>query len=57
VSVIASARELVQTQIDNNYTVKIGWCFGMEFMAFYFTFISLILYALMFHAKQRPEPK
>ncbi|CAF4722066.1 unnamed protein product, partial [Rotaria sp. Silwood2] len=39
------------------YNIKVGWCFGMEIMALYFALISLILYALMFVAKTRPEQK
>jgi hypothetical protein len=39
------------------YDVKIGWCFGMEILSLQFVLVSLILYILMFMAKNRPEPE
>ena len=38
-----------------SHQVKISWCFGMEILALQFAVVSLILYALMFVVKQRPE--
>ncbi|CAF1607868.1 unnamed protein product [Rotaria magnacalcarata] len=50
-----------QEELNNltsvNYSVSIGWCFGMEILSLYFALIALIIYALMFQAKKRPEPK
>lgn len=39
------------------YKTKIGWCFGMEILSLQFVVVTLILYILMFMAKDRPEPK
>ncbi|CAF5023587.1 unnamed protein product [Rotaria sp. Silwood1] len=39
------------------YNIRVGWCFGMEIMALYFALISLVIYALMFFAKTRPEQR
>ncbi|CAF1467777.1 unnamed protein product [Rotaria sordida] len=39
------------------YDVKVGWCFGMEILALYFSLVSLVIYALMFFAKSRPDPR
>jgi hypothetical protein len=47
--------QVLQTKQKYQYNVKFGWCFGLEIMAFYFTIVSIVLYALMFTAKQRPE--
>lgn len=43
--------------MNDKYSIKIGWTMGLEIMALYFASVSLILYALMFIAKQRPESK
>ncbi|CAF0984106.1 unnamed protein product [Rotaria sordida] len=40
---------------EADYDVKIGWCFGIEIVALYFSVISLVLYGLIFVAKKRPE--
>jgi len=37
------------------YKAQLGWCFGLEVLALHSTLISIILFALMFTAKQRPE--
>ena len=54
-SVIIGHKGQVDEEIRQNYTVKIGWSFGMEIIALYFAVVSLILYALICNAKQRPE--
>ncbi|UJR29825.1 hypothetical protein I4U23_017368 [Adineta vaga] len=41
--------------LPEKYSTKLGWCFGMEILAFYFAIISLILYLIMFLIKQRPN--
>ncbi|CAF3302702.1 unnamed protein product [Rotaria socialis] len=50
-----------QQELNNltriNYSVSIGWCFGMEIVSLYFALIALVVYALIFQAKKRPEPK
>ena len=43
--------------MNNQYSIKIGWTTGLEIMALYFCVVSLVLYALMFIAKKRPESK
>jgi cytochrome bd-type quinol oxidase subunit 1 len=43
--------------MNDTYSIKIGWTMGLEIMALYFAFLSLILYALIFIAKKRPESK
>ena len=57
VEVIETYRIKVAADIDKNYNVKIGWSAGLEIMALYFSLISLVLFALMFIAKRRPEAK
>ncbi|CAF0960378.1 unnamed protein product [Adineta ricciae] len=49
----------IQQSIKANSTVtyqtKVGWCFGMEILAFYFSLISLVLYLIMFLVGKRPD--
>jgi hypothetical protein len=54
-SLYVAWEQVLQTKQKYQYNVKFGWCFGLEIMAFYFTIVSIVLYALMFTAKQRPE--
>jgi len=49
-------KETVQTSTSIKYTAKLGWCFGLEILALHSALVSIILFALMFTAKQRPEP-
>ncbi|CAF0881762.1 unnamed protein product [Adineta steineri] len=37
------------------YSVKLGWCFGMEVMALYFSIVSAVLYLLMYLVKRHPN--
>jgi hypothetical protein len=47
----------MKNQTDHQYKISIGWCFGMEILALHFSVVTLVLYALMFTAKKRPEPQ
>jgi hypothetical protein len=47
----------VLAAMDQKYSIKVGWTMGLEIMALYFAFVSLILYTLMFIKKKRPESK
>ncbi len=48
-------QQYLKTSTPTKYKVKLGWCFGMEILALHFSLTSLVLYALMFTAKKRPE--
>ncbi len=41
----------------DRYQVKIGWCYGMEILSLQFLIVTLVLFILMFMAKNRPEPE
>ncbi|CAF1013705.1 unnamed protein product [Adineta steineri] len=41
--------------LTRTYSVKLGWCFGMEVMALYFSIVSAVLYLLMYLVKRHPN--
>jgi hypothetical protein len=51
---VNARRQQQVAAVNVKYSVKLGWCFGMEILAFYFAVVSLVLYLIIYLAKKRP---
>jgi len=54
-TLIEAWKATIKASTNIYYTAQLGWCFGLEFLALHSALVSIILFALMFTAKQRPE--
>ncbi len=54
-TLIEAWQQTLQSSKTVQYQSKLGWCFGLEILALHSALVSIILFALMFTAKQRPE--
>jgi len=50
-------QEYLEQQSKNTYKVRVSWCVGLEIIALQFSICALVIYGLMFVAKNRPEPE
>jgi len=51
---VNARRQQEVAAVNVKYSVTLGWCFGMELLAFYFSLISIVLYLIIYLEKRRP---
>lgn len=55
ISSTGNMMNISSTYQQEDYTVTIGWSFGLEIVALAFTISTAVMYGLMLTAKRRPE--